>query len=113
LHYSFRQPRTFKYAYIVDTFEYYWEMYLHPVAYYVLGGGATLLSLLIVWCEITLEVNKGVVDLSPFSHLISALHMKGFGKQVFCFIPLAYMAVCAYTTLFKIKLFNYYRIVPH
>jgi hypothetical protein len=58
-------------------------------------------------------VDKNKVDLSPFSQLIKALHMQGFGKQLFCFIPLAYMAACAYTTLFKIKLVNYYRLVPH
>ena len=53
------------------------------------------------------------VDLSPFSQLIKVLHMEGFGKELFCFIPLSYMALCAYTTLFKIRLFNYYRLVPH
>jgi len=113
MHYSFRSPRTYKYAYIVDTGEYYWEMYIHPSAYRILGVFAAILSILVVWCEITLVVNKDKYDLSPFSQLITAMHMEGFGKQLFCFIPLAYMAVCAYTTLFKIKIVNYYRLVPH
>lgn len=113
LHYSFRPPRTYKYAYIVDTLEYFWEIYCHSVWYYALFAGSAILSVLVVWCEITLPVNKNTVDLSPFSQLITALNMSGFGKQLFCFIPLSYMALCAYTTLFKIRLFNYYRLVPH
>lgn len=113
LHYSFRPPRTYKYAYVVDTLEYFWAIYFHPLWYYALFAGATILSILIVWCEITLPVNKNSVDLSPFSQMIKAADMRGFGKQLFCFIPLSYMALCAYTTLFKIRLFNYYRLVPH
>lgn len=29
------------------------------------------------------------------------------------FVPLAYAALAAYSTLFKIRLFNYYRLIPH
>jgi len=85
-------------------------LYFHTFAYLAMGVGSVILSLLVVWCEITLVVP---IDLSPFSQIIVHSQMQGFGKQIFCFIPLSYMALCAYTTLFKVKLFNYYRLVPH
>ena len=33
--------------------------------------------------------------------------------QVVVFLPLAYAALAAYSTLFRIRLFNYYRLIPH
>ena len=33
--------------------------------------------------------------------------------QLFVFIPVMYIAVCAYTSLFRLRVFNYYHLVPY
>lgn len=110
IYWSFFPARTHRFAKVVDAIEYIWEVYLFTTVFRVLAVLAGLLSLAIVWCELTLTANG---DLSPFSRIINDLHMHGMAKQIYCLIIIFYMALCAYTTLFKLKLFNYYRLVPH
>eukprot|EP01112_Ceratiomyxa_fruticulosa_P024183 TRINITY_DN969_c0_g1_i4.p1 TRINITY_DN969_c0_g1~~TRINITY_DN969_c0_g1_i4.p1 ORF type:complete len:675 (-),score=88.51 TRINITY_DN969_c0_g1_i4:108-2132(-) len=110
IHWSFKRPRTYRYATLVNKLEWVWLVYLYPWAFRLLGLASAILSVMIVWCEITLPAHE---SLSPFASIITKSHMKGFGKQLFVFIPLAYMTLCSYTTLFKIRIFNYYRLVPH
>jgi len=113
IYWSFLPARTHRFAKIVDTVEYIWEVYLFTTTIRILAVLSGLLSLGIVWCEITLTADKTQHDLSPFSQIINAIPLVGLGKQIFCLIIIFYMALCAYTTLFKLKLFNYYRLVPH
>ncbi|GAM25364.1 hypothetical protein SAMD00019534_085390 [Acytostelium subglobosum LB1] len=94
--------------------EYYWHLYIYPNFYKVVGAFCAIMSLLVVWAEVSLSFGSRVKSVSPFALVIysTSASLSGFGLQIFCFIPLLYMAICAYTTLFKIRIFNYYRLVP-
>lgn len=113
IYWSFKAARTHKLATIFDALEYLWEIHLFTPALRLMAVLTSLLSLCIVWCELTLTTDKSTTDLSPFSNIIKAVPLEGIAKQIFCLIIIFYMALCAYTTLFKIKIFNYYRLVPH
>lgn len=113
VYWSFKPARTHKFAKVVDFIEYIWEIKLWTTAFRTLAVLTGLLSFGIVWCELTLMVDKSDHDLSPFSNIIKSIPLVGLAKQIFCLIIIFYMALCAYTTLFKIKIFNYYRLVPH
>ncbi|EGG24501.1 hypothetical protein DFA_02744 [Cavenderia fasciculata] len=95
-------------------FEYYWIVYIHPALYKFLGVVCSIMSLLIVWSELSLAFKGETKNYSPFALVInnSGDSLNGIGLQIFCFIPLLYMTICAYTTLFKFRIFNYYRLVP-
>eukprot|EP01133_Synstelium_polycarpum_P018026 gene18026-21517_t len=101
-----------------QKFEFYWEIYLFPLCYKILGALCAIMSLLIIWSEITLSFwsskESQTKNFSPFALIIHNKRnaLSGFGLQIFTFIPLVYMAVCAYTTLFKVRIYNYYRLVP-
>ncbi|KAF2069644.1 hypothetical protein CYY_009038 [Polysphondylium violaceum] len=97
------------------SFEYYWHLYIYPNYYKIVGIFCALLSGIVVWSEISLPFSTDKTNLSPFAAIISKSEdsLSGLWLQVFCFIPLLYMAICSYTTLFKIRIFNYYRLVPH
>jgi len=96
------------------VFEYYWHLHIFPNYYKIVGIICALLSAVVVWSEISLPFSTDSTNLSPFAAIISRTEdsLSGLWLQLFCFLPLLYMAVCSYTTLFKIRIFNYYRLVP-
>jgi len=63
-----------------------------------------------LWEEVTVSVSS--VDLSVFSVVVKSLHLGSIWSQVIVFLPLAYEALTAYSTLFRIQIFNYYRLIP-
>ncbi len=34
-------------------------------------------------------------------------------RQLFIFLSITYMAICVYWSLFRLRLFNFYRLIPH
>ncbi|KYQ99758.1 hypothetical protein DLAC_03702 [Tieghemostelium lacteum] len=105
---SFKSPSRY------EKLEYYWYIYIHPNYYKILGALCAIMSMLVVWSEITLPFTTKEKQFSPFALIINSSKdsLAGIWLQLFCFIPLLYMAVCSYTTLFKVRIFNYYRLVP-
>jgi hypothetical protein len=74
----------------------------------------TLLSLVIVWSELIFFLPFCQVDLSLFSLYIRALRGQSeLVLQTAIFIPVVYIAWCSYSSLFRMRLFNYYHLVPH
>ncbi|KAH7815293.1 putative LMBR1-like membrane protein [Monocercomonoides exilis] len=68
-----------------------------------------LLGLLIVWGEATMFINT--IDLSPLSLL---LHIEAFGslQELLVFLLMCYLAFCSLSMLVRLRLFNYYHLVP-
>eukprot|EP01113_Clastostelium_recurvatum_P027646 TRINITY_DN3337_c0_g1_i2.p1 TRINITY_DN3337_c0_g1~~TRINITY_DN3337_c0_g1_i2.p1 ORF type:complete len:694 (+),score=70.00 TRINITY_DN3337_c0_g1_i2:220-2301(+) len=112
VHWSFKKPRDR--SSIANTFEYIWFVYLYPWACRLAFLLTAAMSLAIIWCEVILVYYKtSGTNLSPFSLFLSYYNVGGILKQILCFIPLFYMTMCAYTSLFKLRIFNYYRLVRH
>ncbi|KAN0055328.1 hypothetical protein ACTA71_008439 [Dictyostelium dimigraforme] len=91
-------------------FEYLWHMYIHPWYFIIVGLICVCLSGIILWSEIVLALVSNP-EYSPFYRAIIRME-PGIGLQIFCFIPMIYMCVCSYSTLFKLRISNYYRLVP-
>ncbi|EGC35389.1 hypothetical protein DICPUDRAFT_55212 [Dictyostelium purpureum] len=90
--------------------EYMWHMYIFPYYYRFMGFICSCLSGIIVWSEIVLAVSSNP-KYSPLYRVIVSSE-PGIGLQIFCFIPLIYMCLCSYSTLFKLRISTYYRLVP-
>ena len=83
------------------------------------------MSGVIVWSELVFSLCTGgdhsLPDLSVFSLYIRAMSnnllfsaaLVPFVLQLFIFIPVVYIAWCAYSSLFELRLFNYYHMVGH
>ena len=70
--------------------------------YTVYAVFCALLSLLILWSELTMGIP---VNLSP---LASLLNLPGFLLETFVMLPLLYMSVAVYGSLFKVRIFGKY-----
>ncbi|XP_076900375.1 uncharacterized protein LOC143554529 [Bidens hawaiensis] len=107
---SFRPERPGKIGSYLDAVELIWR--------YVMRKQLKKLSAIILGCltaaillaEATM-LPRGV-DFSLFSILINTVQTNGVFVQVFSFIPLMYMCVCTYYSLFKIGRLTFYSLTP-
>lgn len=109
---SFSPARSYTGAHVVDVLEY---LYLCYIEGWLSRGASlfcTVLSVLVVWCEFVTPLFCKP-DLSVFSQLVRIDGLHWSVIQLFVFIPVMYIAVCAYTSLFRLRLFDYYHLVPH
>ncbi|KYQ90103.1 hypothetical protein DLAC_08688 [Tieghemostelium lacteum] len=110
VHWSFREPRVGRWK-IIDRLEWVWYSYLQGPIYRFLTLVFALLSLLVIWSEISVAVTSR--DVSILSNIVKHSNMANVLIQVVVFFPLGYEALSTYSTLFKIRIFNYYRLIPH
>ncbi|XP_071736915.1 uncharacterized protein [Rutidosis leptorrhynchoides] len=107
---SFRPERSGKIGYILDTIEFVWrcilKKQLKKLSAIILG----CLTVAILLAEATILPSG--VDFSLFSILINAVKTNGVLVQVLGFIPLMYMCVCTYYSLFKIGRLTFYSLTP-
>lgn len=107
---SFRPERPGKLGSCLDTIELVWRCILRKqlkkLSAIILG----CLTAAILLAEATILPNG--VDFSLFSILINAVETNEVLVQVAGFIPLMYMCVCTYYSLFKIGMLTFYSLTP-
>jgi len=105
-----RPRRLYPGARLIDSLEYYWKVYLQEMCYKGLAILCALLSILTMWSELTFwTVKINGPDMSIFSLLLD-LNSKNVLAQLVICAPLIYMAFCSFYSLFKLKIFNLFRI---
>lgn len=90
---------------------YIWLVYLRGLWFRVAGVACAVLSVMVLWSEATLAAAS---NLSPFAFILRAFDGKrGLLFQLAAMIPLLYMSMCVYGSLFKFSLFGRYRLRGH
>ncbi|XP_051923788.1 G-protein coupled receptor-associated protein LMBRD2B-like isoform X2 [Hippocampus zosterae] len=79
--------------------EWYWECVFRQVVYKLLAFLLFFLSVAVVWSECTFFSMRPVLSL--------------FAIIAVCFITIIFLCVCVYSTVFQIRVFNYYYLAPH
>ncbi|KAI7753514.1 hypothetical protein M8C21_007681 [Ambrosia artemisiifolia] len=107
---SFRPERSGTLGSYLDTMELIWRCIvwrqLNRLSAVLLG----CMSAAILLAEATLLPSG--VDLSVFSILINSLATQEMLVQVAAFVPLFYMCICSYYSLFKIGMLTFYSFTP-
>ncbi|XP_019463615.1 PREDICTED: LMBR1 domain-containing protein 2 homolog A-like isoform X1 [Lupinus angustifolius] len=106
---SIRPDRTGKLGSLFDTSEFFWRCILRKQVQKGLAIILGLMSVAILLAEATLLPS---VDLSLFSILIKSFGTQEMLVQVFALVPLMYMCVCTYYSLFKIGRLTFYTLTP-
>ncbi|XP_028790134.1 LMBR1 domain-containing protein 2 homolog A-like, partial [Neltuma alba] len=116
----FRPERTGRLAGVLDTtgtlylkklkFKFVWRCILKKQLEKSLAVALGCMSVAILLAEAT--ILPGGVDLSLFSLLIRAVSSKEMLVQLAAFIPLMYMCVCTYYSLFKMGMLMFYSLTP-
>ncbi|PKA59462.1 hypothetical protein AXF42_Ash016486 [Apostasia shenzhenica] len=107
---SFRGSRTGRLGEFMDTMEFLWRCIINEqlkkCAAVVLG----CMSVAILLAEATILPSG--VDLSFFSILINIVGKQEMLVQISAFVPLMYMCICTYYSLFKIGMLMFYSFTP-
>ncbi|WJX47512.1 hypothetical protein P8452_34190 [Trifolium repens] len=106
---SIRPARTGKLGSLFDTLEFFWRCILRKQVEKGLAVLLGIMSVAILLAEATLLPS---VDLSLFSILIKSVGTQEMLVQAFAFVPLMYMCICTYFSLFKIGRLVFYSLTP-
>lgn len=106
---SFRPARTGKLGSFIDSMEFVWRCILSKQVQKVLAIILGIMSAAILLAEATLLPR---LDLSLFSILINSVKGQEVLVQIFAFVPLMYMCICTYYSLFKIGMLMFYSLTP-
>ncbi|KAL5705131.1 hypothetical protein ACHQM5_023715 [Ranunculus cassubicifolius] len=107
---SFRPVRSGKLGSVLDTIELVWRCIVRKQAEKLLAITLGIMSAAILIAEATILPNG--VDLSLFSILINAVGKQEMLVQIAAFVPLLYMCLCTYYSLFKIGMLMFYSLTP-
>ncbi|PIN08793.1 hypothetical protein CDL12_18626 [Handroanthus impetiginosus] len=107
---SFRPERTGTLGPFLDMAELVWRCILEKQLQKILAVILGCMSAAILLAEATLLTSG--VDLSLFSILIKSVGNDEVLVQVFAFVPLMYMCVCTYYSLFKVGRLMFYSLTP-
>lgn len=107
---SFRESRSGTLGSLLDTIEFIWRCILRKQLQKAFAVILGCMSAAILLAEATLLPSG--VDLSLFSILIKAVGKQEVLVQVAAFVPLMYMCICTYYSLFKIGMLMFYSLTP-
>ncbi|XP_057675085.1 G-protein coupled receptor-associated protein LMBRD2B isoform X2 [Corythoichthys intestinalis] len=93
--------------------EWYWECALKRVFYRVLAVALALLSVAVVWSECTFFSTKPVLSLFAVFVRLAERSYSYVYIQVACFVTIFFLCTCVYSTVFRIRVFNFYYLAPH
>ncbi|XP_058731427.1 uncharacterized protein LOC131603172 isoform X2 [Vicia villosa] len=105
-----RPERKGKVGAVLDTIEFLWRCILKKQVEKSLAVILGFMSFFILLAEATILPSG--VDLSLFSILVHAAGQKEVLVQLAAFVPLMYMCVCTYYSLFKIGMLMFYALTP-
>ncbi|KAJ2008774.1 hypothetical protein GGI04_001006 [Coemansia thaxteri] len=89
----------------------WWFVAARPVVYRALAAGAAALSATVLWSELTFNVDAS--HLSAVHHLLRSVGLSYFGIEATSIVVIAYMCLCAYSSVMKLRIFNVYSLEPH
>lgn len=96
----------------LDTAEWVWRCLVSQQLMRLLALILGLMSVAIIFAEATM-LSQEWVDLSLFSILIRSAGLQEEVVQLLVSIPLVYICVCTYFSVFKLGMFSFYYLVPH
>ena len=86
----------------------YWKCLLSPLMLRAAALFSCIMSILIIWSEVTFFSRRPTLSVfAAFVNLFSA-NRDYFAIEVTCLITIFYLSLCAYYTIFKIRVLNYY-----
>ncbi|TPX57579.1 hypothetical protein PhCBS80983_g03752 [Powellomyces hirtus] len=89
----------------------YWYVWIKPNLLRMLSVIGALASLAVIWSESTFQVQS--ITLSVPAAILQSPYVGYAATELVAVVFILYMCVCAYSTLFKIKIMDYYLVPEH
>eukprot|EP00850_Spirogloea_muscicola_P000577 SM000002S05657 [mRNA] locus=s2:1440309:1445495:+ [translate_table: standard] len=109
----FRDERKGRLGTFLDVAEWWWRCIFKQQIVRACAIVLGFMSFAVIFAEATiLAGSTHVIDLSLFSILIKAAGGQEELVQLLTFLPLVYICVCTYYSIFKLGMFTFYYLVP-
>uniref|UniRef100_A0A8C5BQF6 LMBR1 domain containing 2b n=1 Tax=Gadus morhua TaxID=8049 RepID=A0A8C5BQF6_GADMO len=95
------------------TVEWYWECLLKQWFYRLLSVVLTLFSVSVVWSECTFFSTRPVLSLFAVFIQLAERDYNYLYIEMACFLTIFFLCTCVYSTVFRIRVFNYYYFASH
>nr|CAG4637678.1 EOG090X03B7 [Chydorus sphaericus] len=95
------------------TLEWYWKCFLRRYLCQALAAVLALLSILVVWSELTFFNAEPVLSLFAIFVNLAKEYYDYLSIELVSIATIAYLCVCAYSTVLKIRVLNLYYLAPH
>ncbi|XP_063345887.1 G-protein coupled receptor-associated protein LMBRD2a isoform X2 [Pelmatolapia mariae] len=95
------------------TVEWFWECVLRQGLCRLLAILLCLLSAAVIWSECTFFSTHPILSLFAVFIQLAEKWYNYHCIEMVCFVGILFMCVCVYSTVFRIRFFNYYYLVPH
>lgn len=96
-----------------QTVEWYWECFLKRWFYRLLSVILTMFSVAVVWSECTFFSTRPVLSLFAVFIQLAEREYNYLYIEMACFLTIFFLCICVYSTVFRIRVFNYYYLAPH
>jgi len=93
-------------------FLWYFRIYMLPLLLAFVAGFLALVSVIILWCELTLAFGENATSTLSILYLITKANRGTFGVTIYGFLGFTYMTACAMFALFRLKLWQFYNMHP-
>lgn len=95
--------------------EWYWKCVIRVWILRITGSLMALFSLIVVMSEIAFPISVFSVKISLLGYFIDTFQesQQYFYLELFSIISIGYLAVCAFYTVFHVKIFNIYYLAPN
>lgn len=95
------------------TVEWYWKCRVQAYFYMGLSLVLMVLSFMVVWSECLFFIKSPVLSLFAVFINLARLNYDYAYIELASILTIAYLCFCAYYSVFKIRILNYYYIAPH
>lgn len=93
--------------------EWYWKCLLRRYLCQGLAAVLALMSVIVVWSELTFFNAEPVLSLFAIFVNLAKANYDYVSIELFSIATIAYLCVCAYSTVLKIRVLNLYYLAPH
>ena len=107
-----RQVTTDTRTLITPALEWYIRCLLVPWLYKILAVVSVIMSFMVTWSEVTFFSESPTLSL--FALFIEAASYNNNYRwiEVICFFTICYMGLCTFYTVFRVRVLNYYYLLP-
>ncbi|XP_056146548.1 G-protein coupled receptor-associated protein LMBRD2B isoform X1 [Lampris incognitus] len=110
---SSEPPSWFSRYLYTPSVEWYWECLLKQCFYRLLSVLLSLFSVAVVWSECTFFSTQPVLSLFAVFIQLAERDYNYLYIEMACFVTIFFLCTCVYSTVFRIRVFNYYYFASH
>lgn len=102
-----------KYSIFTPRVEWYWKCSIRAWLLRGVGFAMAALSLAVVWSELTFSIHQPVLSIFASVVDMAQNNQNYFLMEIFSIISIGYLAICAFYTVFKMRIFNIYYLATN